>query len=97
MSRKLQPKNKDLVNLEVKHSKDVWKKDKNNSFVLDSKYDYFGKIDKGLSTFITKTNRKGMNTTFVEDTNRLSKKTKNEVVKALTTKNTKVIYLVRKK
>lgn len=97
MSRVLQPKNKDIVKLEVKKSKEVWKKDKNNKYVLKDEYEYFGKIDKGLSAFVTMTNKKGMNTQFVENTNSLPKKTKNEIVKVLTDKNTKVVYLVKKK
>lgn len=97
MSRVLQPKNKDIVKLEVKKSKDVWKKDKNNKYVLKDEYDYFGKIDKGLSAFVTMTNKKGINTQFVENTSSLPKKTKNEIVKVLTDKNTKVVYLVKKK
>lgn len=97
MSRVLQPKNKDIVKLEVKKSKDVWKKDKNNKYVLKDEYEYFGKVDKGLSAFVTMTNKKGMNTQFVENTNSLPKKTKNEIVKVLTDKNTKVVYLVKKK
>lgn len=97
MSRVLQPKNKDIVKLEVKKSKDVWMKDKNNKYVLKDEYEYFGKVDKGLSAFVTMTNKKGMNTQFVENTNSLPKKTKNEIVKVLTDKNTKVVYLVKKK
>lgn len=97
MSRVLQPKNKDIVKLEVKKSKDVWEKDKNNKYVLKDEYEYFGKVDKGLSAFVTMTNKKGMNTQFVENTNSLPKKTKNEIVKVLTDKNTKVVYLVKKK
>lgn len=97
MSRVLQPKNKDIVKLEVKKSKDVWKKDKNNKYVLKDEFEYFGKVDKGLSAFVTMTNRKGMNTQFVENTSSLPKKTKNEIVKVLTDKNTKVVYLVKKK
>ena len=97
MSRVIQPKNKDLVNLEIKKSKDVWTKNKSGKFVLSDKYDYYGKIDKGLSAFVTMTNKKGENVNFVEDTCRLSKKNKNEIVKGLSSQKTKVLYLVKKK
>lgn len=86
-----------MVNLEVKKSKDVWEKDKKGKFVLKKEFDYFGKIDKGTSTFVTITNKQGENIKFVEDTCKLSKKTKNEIVKTLNNKNTKVVYLVKKK
>lgn len=97
MSRVLQPKNKDIVKLEVKRSKDVWVKDKNGKYVLRNEFNYFGKIDKGLSAFVTMTNKKGANTQFVENTCTLPKKTKNEIVKVLGENKTKVVYLVKKK
>lgn len=97
MSRKFNSKNKDLVNLEIKKAKDVWEKDKNGNYVLSPKYDYYGKIDKGLSAFVTITNKKGENSKFVEDTSNLSKKTKQEIVKTLSNDKTKVAYLVKKK
>lgn len=97
MSRVLQPKNKDIVKLNVLKSKDVWEKNKSGKYVLKDKFEYYGKIDKGLSAFVTKTNKKGLNTQFVENTSSLPKKTKNEIVKVLTDKNTKVVYLVKDK
>ena len=97
MSRVLQPKNKDLVKLEIKKSKDVWVKNKQGKFVLNNNYDYFGKVDKGLSSFVTMTNKQGKNIKFVDDTSKLPKKTKNDLVKILSSSNTKVAYLVKKK
>lgn len=97
MSREIQVKNKDLVNLEIKKSKDVWKKNRKGNYVLSDEFDYFGKVDKGLSAFVTMTNRKGQNSKFVEDTSILTKKTKNEIVSALTDRNTRVVYLVKRK
>ena len=97
MSRKLQPKDKDIVNLQVVKSSDVWVKNKKGKFILDSNYDYYGKIDKGMSSFVTMTNKQGLNSKFIEDTCKLTKKTKNEIVKALSSKKTRVFYLVKKK
>lgn len=96
MSRRFQSKNKDLVNLQVVSAKDVWTKNKQGKYVFNKKYDIYGKIDKGTSAFITTTNTKGKNNRFVEDTYRLPKKVKNEVVKHLYNNN-KVAYLVKKK
>lgn len=96
MSRIFQSKNKDLVNLQVVSSKEVWTKNKQGKYVFNKKYDIYGKVDKGTSAFITTTNTKGKNNRFVEDTYRLPKKVKNEVVKHLY-KNNKVAYLVKKK
>lgn len=97
MSRKLQAKNKALITLETKTSKEVWNKDKKGNFVLNNDFDYYGKVEKGTSAFITMTNRKGKNTKFIEDTHRLSKKTKNEIVATLNTGKNSVVYLVKKK
>lgn len=97
MSRVMQPKSKDLVKLEIKKSKEVWKKDKKGNYVLDDNYDFYGKIDKGLSSFVTRTNKKGNNLQFVEDACNLPKKTKNEIVKVLSENKTKVVYLVKRK
>ena len=96
MSRIFQSKNKDLVNLQVISSKEAWTKNKQGKYVFKKKYDIYGKVDKGTSSFITTTNTKGKNNRFVEDTCKLPKKVKNEVVKHLYNNN-KVAYLVKKK
>lgn len=96
MSRIFQTKNKDLVNLQVLSAKEVWCKNKQGHYVFNKKYDIYGKVDKGTSSFITTTNTKGKNNRFVEDTCKLPKKTKNEIVKHLYNKN-RVAYLVKKK
>ena len=97
MSRKNQPKNKDLVNLEVKTAKDVWKKNKKGEFVLDSNLDFYGRVDKGTSSFITMTNKRGKNFRFVEDTCELTIKNKNEIIKMFNSGKNTVAYLVKKK
>ena len=66
MSRIFQSKNKDLVNLQVVSSKEVWTKNKQGKYVFNKKYDIYGKVDKGTSAFITTTNTKGKNNRFVE-------------------------------
>lgn len=96
MSRKFQGKNKDLVNLQVVSSKEVWTKNKQGNYVFNKKYDIYGKVDKGTSSFVTTTNTKGKNNRFVEDTSKLPKRVKNDIVKHLYNKN-KVAYLVKKK
>lgn len=96
MSRNFQSKNKDLVNLKVASAKEVWTKNKQGKYVFNKNYDIYGKIDKGTSAFVTTTNTKGKNNRFVEDTYRLPKKVKNEIVKHLYNNN-KVAYLVKKK
>lgn len=96
MSRRFQEKNKDLVKLQVVPASAVWTKNKKGEFVFNSKYEVYGKIDKGTSVFITNTNSKGKNNRFIEDTCNLPKKTKNEIVKHLYSKN-RVAYLVKKK
>lgn len=96
MSRKFQGKNKDLVNLQVVSSKEVWTKNKQGNYVFNKKYDIYGKVDKGTSAFVTTTNTKGKNNRFVEDTSKLPKRVKNDIVKHLYNKN-KVAYLVKKK
>ena len=96
MSRPFRSKNKDLVNLEVVTADKVWEKDKQGKPKLKKDIGIFGRIDKGTSSFITSTNLKGGNHKFVEDTQNLSSKTKNEVVKLLKTEGKKVVYLIKK-
>ena len=99
MSRQLQRKNLDLVNLELKTADEVWdkKKIRNGKPTLSKKYSYFGRVDKGTSSMITSTNSIGENHKFVEDTYRLPKNLKNKIVDLMKNKNKRVVYLVEKK
>lgn len=99
MSRIFQQKNKDLVNLDVVSADKVWEKDKkkNGKLTMSKKYDYYGKVEKGYSTFIVGTNRYGENSKFIEDTCKLPKVAKNKIVDLFDNKNKRVVYLVKKK
>lgn len=97
MSRVFQQKNKDLVSLEIKTSDEVWNINKSGKAKLSKEYDYFGKIDKGTSIFIKKTNRDGKSVKYVEDTCKLPKIAKNKIVDLFDNKNKRVVYLVKKK
>lgn len=97
MSRKFQQKNKDLVNLDIVESNEVWKKN-NGKYIMDTKnYDIYGKIEKGTSAFIVQTNRFGERQRYVEDTCKLPKNAKNKIIDMFNNKNKRVIYLVKKK
>lgn len=99
MSRKFQEKNKELITLDVVSSDKVWDKSKlrNGKPTLKKDYSYYGRIDKGSSAFITKTNSTGDNFKFVEDTYKLPKNAKNKIVDLFDNKNKRVVYLVKKK
>ncbi|MCI6573341.1 MAG: hypothetical protein MSA34_03205 [Firmicutes bacterium] len=99
MSRRFQEKNKELITLDVVSSDKVWDKSKlrNGKPTLKKDYSYYGRIDKGSSAFITKTNSTGDNFKFVEDTYKLPKNTKNKIVDLFDNKNKRVVYLVKKK
>lgn len=97
MSRNLQRKNKDLVNLQVLTSDKVWTKDKNGKYQINNELNVYGKVEKGSDCFVTSTNKKGTNHRFVENTVNLSKKTKNEIVDNFLNKNKRVVYLVETK
>ena len=99
MSRLFQRKNKDLVNLDVIESSEVWDKSKlrNGKPTLTKKYDYYGRIDKGTSAFITMCNSVGTNHKFIEDTYKLPKNLKNRIVNMFDNENKRVVYLVKKK
>lgn len=97
MSRKLQPKNKDIVNLSVESAKNVWVRGADGKFKLNDKFEYYGRVEKGMTAFVTHTNKRGNNYKFIEDSAKLPKKTKNEVVKHLLDGRHKVAYLVKKK
>ena len=97
MSRQFQQENKDLVNLDVIESNNIWKK-KDNKYFLDTKnYDIYGKVEKGTSAFIVQTNRVGEKPKFVEDTCKLPKNAKNKIIDIFNNKNKRVVYLVKKK
>lgn len=96
MSRPFRDKNKDLVNLEVVSSKQVWTKNKKGIPVLRQDVNIYGKIEKGTSAFIVNTNKKGKNSKFIEDTYRLPKKIKNDIVKHFSDNKYRVAYLIRK-
>ena len=97
MSRQFQQKNKDLVNLDIVESNNIWKK-KNNKYYLDvDKYDIYGKVEKGSSAFIVQTNKSGEKPKFVEDTCKLPKVAKNKIIEMFNNKNRRVVYLVKKK
>ena len=99
MSRRFQEKNKDLISLEVVSSDMVWDKNnrRNGKPTLRKTYDYFGRIDKGTSAFITKTNSVGENFKFVEDVYKLPKNAKNKIIEMFNNQNRRVVYLVKKK
>ena len=95
MSRPFRDKNKDLVKLQVVPSEVVWTKNKQGKPVLRKDIEIYGRVDKGTSAFVTSTNLSGGNHKIVEDTSKLSKKTKNDIVNLLKNKNRKVAYLIR--
>ena len=99
MSRRFQEKNKELITLDVVSSDKVWDKSKlrNGKPTLKKDYSYYGRIDKGSSAFITKTNSTGDNFKIVEDTYKLPKNAKNKIVDLFDNKNKRVVYLVKKK
>ena len=74
MSRRYQPKKKDLANVKVISSENFNKRRNSLRFV--------GSVHRNISSFITtQKNRKTGKCSFVEDTSSLSKKTKNEIVR----------------
>ncbi len=95
MSRPFRSKNKDLVKLAVVTSDKVWTKNKSGKSVLRSDIDIYGRVDKGTSAFVTSTNLSGKNHKVVDDTCKLPKKVKNDIVKILKNDNRKVAYLIR--
>lgn len=99
MSRKFQSKKLDLISLELISADKVWNKSlkRKGKPTLNKNYDFYGRIDKGTSAFITKTNSTGENFKFVEDTSKLPKNAKNKIVDMFCNKNKRVVYLVKKK
>jgi len=98
MSRTFKPKNKDLVNLDVVTADKVWIVNSKGERILDKKkYDIFGRVEKGVDSFVTSTNLKGKNHKFIENTASLHDVTKNKIVDNFMNKNKRVIYLVKKK
>ena len=97
MSRKFQGKNKDLVKLKIITADQAWDKQtkRKGKPTLSKKYNFFGRIDKGTSAFVTSTNLIGENHKFVEDTSKLPKNLKNQIIDNFNNKNKRVVYLVR--
>ena len=95
MSRPFREKNKDLVKLKVVTSDKVWTKNKSGKPQLRKDLEIYGRVDKGTSSFITSTNLSGGNHKIVDDTCKLPKKVKNDLVKVLKNDNRKVAYLIR--
>ena len=98
MSRKFQSKNKDLVKLQVITADEAWDKTakRKGKPTLSKKYEFYGRIDKGTSAFITSTNSVGENHKFVDDTANLPKNLKDKVIDSFKNKNKHVVYLVKK-
>ena len=97
MSRVFKEKNQDLVNLKVLTADKVWVRDKKGNVKLNKNLNIYGKVEKNSSCFITSSNLQGKNHKFVEDTSKLTKKTKNEIVNQFNNNNKRVVYLVKKK
>lgn len=99
MSRNFQSKNKDLVKLDIITSDKVWDTNvkRNGKPTLTKEYEFFGRIDKGSSAFISSTNSVGSNHKFVDDTANLPKNLKNKIVNCFKNQNRRVVYLVKKK
>ena len=95
MSRPFREKNKDLVKLQTVTADKVWTKTKSGKPALRKDIEIFGRVDKGTSAFVTSTNLSGGNHKVVEDTCRLPKRVKNDIVKLLKNNNRKVAYLIR--
>lgn len=99
MSRRFQQKTKELINLDVVTADKVWDKNKTRKGkpTLRKNFDYYGRIDKGTSAFITNTNTIGNNFKFIEDSCKLPKNAKNKIINLFSNKNKRVVYLVKKK
>ena len=78
MSRQFQNKDVDLIKLEPIAGADVWDKTnkKNGKLRLRKDLEIYGRIDKGTSSFITKTNSYGSNFKYINDTYKLPKNAK---------------------
>lgn len=97
MSSKYQDKEINLSNLTVVTADKVWdfSKKRKGKPTLSKNFDYFGRVEKGTSAFVTTTNSIGENHRFVRSTSMLPKKVQNEIVNQLKNKNKKVVYLVK--
>ncbi len=94
MSRPFREKNKDLVNLKVVPSSEVWTTNKKGEPKLRQDIEIYGRVDKGTSAFVTSTNLTGGNHKVVEDTCNLPKRVKTGIVKLLKNEKRQVAYLV---
>lgn len=97
MSSKYQEKEVNLSNLTVVTADKVWdfSKKRKGKPTLSRKFDYFGRVEKGTSAFVTRTNSIGENHKFVKNTSKLPNKVQNEIVNQFNNKNKKVVYLVK--
>lgn len=93
MARKNQDKNKDLCNIKVITSDVAWD---NGHKSLRKDLNFFGRVEKGSSAFVSNTNLKGTNDRYVEDFSALNKKTKREIVNKFKNEKRKVVYLIKK-
>ena len=98
MSRRFRDKKLDLISLEPVAGSVVWDKSKKRKGkpTIRKDLEIYGRIDKGTSAFITKTNSTGGNFKFIEDTYKLPKNAKNKIVDMFNNQNKRVVYLVKK-
>ena len=92
MARKNQEKNKDLCNIKVITSDVAWEKGHKS---LRKDLNFFGRVEKGSSAFVSNPNLKGSNDRYVDDFSSLNKKTKSEIVKKFKNEKRKVVYLIK--
>ena len=92
MARKNQEKNKDLCNIKVITSDVAWEKGYKS---LRKDLNFFGRVEKGSSAFVSNPNLKGTNDRYVDDFSSLNKKTKSEIVKKFKNEKRKVVYLIK--
>lgn len=97
LSRDIQPKRKELINLDVMSSDQVFYKNNAGKYKLKDDLEVFGKVEIGSTAFIKNTNKLGNSSRYVDDVYNLPKKTKNEIVRKFELENRKVVYLVKRK
>ena len=75
-------------------AEEVWNRNKNGKYELRRDKKIYGKVEKGYSSAIVKTNLKGQNQQFVDDFSSLPKNCKNKITDMFCNKKKKVVYLV---